>query len=66
MATANDSGGLVDRRSLRELAETAVGGQKAPLDAKKQLANTKLLRKRLKREKKRLDDLLAKRRAVEQ
>lgn len=66
MATANDSGGLVDRRSLRELAETAVGGSKAPLDAKKQLANTKLLRKRLKREKKRLDDLLAKRRAVEQ
>lgn len=65
MATANDSGGLVDRRSLRELAETAVGGSKAPMDAKKQLANTKLLRKRMQREKKRLDDLLKARRTVE-
>lgn len=40
MATTNDSGGLVDRRSLREVAEQAVGGSKAPISAKEQLANT--------------------------
>ena len=55
MATANDSGGLVDRRSIRELEETGVGGKKAPMSAKKQLANTKEARRRMAQEKKRLE-----------
>jgi hypothetical protein len=56
MATANDSGGLVDRRSVRELEEKGVGGKKAPLSAKKQLANTKRARKMMDQEAKRLKD----------
>lgn len=63
MATENDSGGLVDRRSLRELAAQAVGGRDAPLSAKAQLKNTKKLRKLGAEEKKRLKKLLAERMA---
>jgi len=54
MATENDSGGLVDRRSIRELEETSVGGKNAPRDARKQLENTKRLRQRMQRMEKRL------------
>lgn len=60
MATKDDSGGLVDRRSLRELIETSVGGRRAPLDAGAQLANTRRRRRLEEREKKRLKALLAK------
>jgi hypothetical protein len=46
MATKDDSGGLQDRRSNRELKETGVGGKRAPRSAKKQLANTRELKRR--------------------
>jgi hypothetical protein len=51
VATKDDSGGLMDRRSIRELIETKVGGKKAPRSAKAQLANSKELKRRLKKEK---------------
>lgn len=60
MATENDSGGLVDRRSLRELLETSVGGSRAPMNARSQLANTREARRRLEKEVKRLKKLKAK------
>ena len=53
MATKEDSG-LVDRRSIRDLEETSVGGSRAPRNAKAQLANTRELRRRLEKEKKRI------------
>lgn len=62
MATQNDSGGLVDRRSLSELVATSVGGSRAPLNARTQLANNKRRKELEKREEKRLKELLAKRR----
>lgn len=55
MATEDDSGGLVDRRSIRELIETGVGGKRAPRSAKSQIANTRLARKRLAQEKRRIE-----------
>lgn len=60
MATKEDTG-LVDRRSLRELQETAVGGKRAPLSARKQLEAGRELRRRLEKEKKRREKLKAKR-----
>ena len=57
MATKDDSGGLVDRRSMRELKETSVGGKRAPLSARKQLEAGKKLRKMLEQEKKRREAL---------
>lgn len=62
MATKEDSG-LVDRRSMREIEEQAVGGKNAPLDARTQLKNSKRLKFLRDREKKRLKKLLAERRA---
>lgn len=56
MATTNDSGGLVDRRSLRELKETGVGGKRAPRNARKQLANSRRRKALEDREAKRLRD----------
>lgn len=49
MATKEDTG-LVDRRSVRELKETSVGGKRAPLSARKQLEAGARLRKLLKRD----------------
>lgn len=60
MATQEDSG-LVDRRSIRELIETSVGGARAPLNAKAQLRNQRRLDALRKKEQKRLKMLLKKR-----
>lgn len=49
MATKEDTG-LVDRRSVRELKETSVGGNRAPLSARKQLDAGARLRKLLKQD----------------
>ena len=66
MATKDDSGGLVDRRSMREIEEAAVGGKNAPLSARQQLKNSKRVKFLRDREKKRLKKLLAERRAQKQ
>lgn len=54
MATEDDSGGLVDRRSVREIVEAGVGGKNAPRSAKAQIANTRLARKLIDRDNKRI------------
>lgn len=64
MATNEDSG-LVDRRSMREIEEQAVGGKKAPMSARAQLKNSKRLKFLRQREEKRLKKLLAERRRKE-
>jgi hypothetical protein len=66
MATKDDSGGLADRRSMREIEEAAVGGKNAPLSARAQLKNSKRLKFLRDREKKRLKKLLEERRAKKQ